>query len=200
MLKTILQEECMKRLLAYLLFLLFPLTFSAYAADKYILDPTHSYVMWHINHLGFSTQTGKWMVDGTLLLDEKTPTKSKVDVTIQMANIVTGVPKLDEHLSGGDFFDVKKYPTATFVSDKVTVTGKDKALVHGMLTIRGVSKPVILKVTLDKLGVNPIDNKMSAGFAATTEIKRSDFGMTSLLPWLGDDVKIDIGVEAQKAS
>ena len=190
----------MKRMLAYMLLLLFPLTLSAYAADTYTLDPSHSYVLWHINHLGFSTQTGKWMANGTLQLDEAKPANSKVNVTIQMANIVTGVPKLDEHLSGGDFFNVKKYPTATFVSDKVTVTGKDKALVHGMLTIRGISKPVTLNVTLDKMGVNPIDNKMTAGFSATTQVKRSDFGMNALLPWLGDDVKIDIGAEAKKAS
>lgn len=188
----------MKHLLVRLLFLLFPFTLSAYAAETYTLDPTHSYVLWHINHLGFSTQTGKWMAEGTLELDQGKPANSKVNVTIQMANIVTGVPKLDEHLAGADFFDVKQYPTATFVSDKVTMNGKDKATIHGMLTMHGVSKPVVLNVLLNKMAVNPIDNKMTAGFSATTQIKRSDYGMKSLLPWLGDDVKIDIGVEAKK--
>lgn len=191
----------MKRFLTALMVFL-PLLFStSFAADTYALDPSHSYVLWQINHLGFSTQTGKWMVaDGTLVLDEAKPQNSKVNATIKVADIVTGVPQLNEHLSGGDFFDVTKFPTATFVSDKVTVVGKNKAKVHGILTIRGISKPVTLNVTLDKLGNNPISNKVTAGFSATTSIKRSDFGMTALLPLLGDEVKIEIGAEANKTS
>ena len=161
----------------------------------------HSYIAYDINHLGFSTQIGKWMVsDGTVTLDEAKPQNSKVNVTIKVGDIITGVPKLNEHLMGPDFFDVKKFPTAIFISDKVTVTGKNKAIVRGMLTIRDITKPVTLNVTLDKLGPNLITNKQTAGFTATTHLKRSDFGMTTLLPLLGDDVKIDIGAEANKAS
>jgi polyisoprenoid-binding protein YceI len=190
----------MKRILASALLFCFPFILSAQAADIYTIDPTHSYVAYDINHLGFSTQTGKWMVsEGSVTLDEAKPQNSKVSVTIKVSDVITGVPKLDEHLTGPDFFDVTKFPTATFVSDKVTITGKNKAAVRGMLTICGITKPITLTVTLDKMGPNPVTNKQTAGFTATTHLKRSDFGMTALLPWLGDDVKIDIGAEANKA-
>lgn len=179
-------------------FIFFLPTIQLFAADTYTIDPMHSYVLWQINHLGFSTQAGKFYADGSLVLDEAKPQNSKVNVTIQVGNIVTGIPKLDEHLKSPLFFDVAKFPTATFVSNKVDVTGKKTAKITGILTLHGVSKPVTLNATLNMTGVNPITNKMSAGFSGTTTIKRSDFGMTTLAPSLGDDIKLDIEVEAFK--
>ncbi len=114
--------------------------------------------------------------------------------------MITGIPKLDEHMRGEDFFDTAKYPTATFVSDKVTVTGADTAKVQGMLTLHGVTKPVTLNVKLNKAAMSPITNKMTAGFTATAVIKRSDFGMNTYLPNLGDEVKLSIEVEAVKSA
>lgn len=171
----------------------------ASTAEKYTIDHNHSYVMWQINHLGFSDQTGKWMVDGTLLLDEKAPENSKVEVTIPVTNIVTGVAELNEHLQGPLFFDTKQFPTASFVSQKVEKLTETKAIIEGTLTVRGVAKPVTLDVTFNKKGTNPITSKQTVGFAATTMVKRSDFGMNALLPDLGDDVKISIATEAYKA-
>lgn len=162
------------------------------------LDNKHSYVLWTIQHLGFSTQAGKWYAQGELVLDKDHLSKSKVNVTINVADMITGLPDLDEHLKGKLFFDTTKFPTAMFVSDKVEVSGKNKAKVHGMLTLHGVTKPVVLNVTLNKVGINPINNKKTAGFSATASIKRSDFGMTALLPNLGDVVKLEIGVEASE--
>ena len=173
---------------------------SAQAAETFTLDPMHTYILWHIKHLGFSTQAGKWYASGTLVLDKDKPKNSKVDVVIKVADFITGIPELDKHLKGKLFFDIAQFPTATFVSDKVDVTGKDTAKVHGMLTIRGIAKPVILDVKLNQAGINPISEKMTAGFSATTEIKRSDFGITTLLPGLGDDVKLNIEAEAIKAN
>lgn len=167
------------------------------AAETYTLDNTHSYVLWHVNHFGFSSPSGKWMADGTLQLDEKKPQTSKVNVTIHIDTLTTGVPKLDEHLKSKDFFDAEKFPTATFVSDKVDLTGKSTAKVHGMLTVHGVTKPITLNVTLNKMGVSPISNKLTAGFTATTTLKRSDFGVDKYSPGLGNDVKIDIEAEAK---
>lgn len=165
-------------------------------ADTYKLDPEHSYVLWHISHFGFSNPSGKWLADGTLVLDEAKPQNSSVNVTIHTADISTGIPELDNHLKKPLFFDVTKFPTATFVSDKVTTTGDHTAQVHGMLTLRGVSKPVTLDVTLNKIGVNPITDKKTAGFSAHTTLKRSDFGINTLLPGVGDEVKLDIESEA----
>lgn len=166
------------------------------AAEKLTLDENHSYVLWHINHLGFSTQAGKWYVKGFVTLDKEEPKNSKVDVSIDMANLSTGNPELDKHLKSPLFFDVDKYPKATFVSDKVDVTSKTTAKVDGTLTLHGISKPVTLMVTLNKIGKNPISDLMTVGFTATTTIKRSDFGIKTLLPDLGDDVPIEIGAEA----
>lgn len=171
-----------------------------YAADTYTLDPMHSYALFHINHFGFSNPSGKWLANGTLILDETKPQDSKIDVTINVADVITGIPKLDEHLRKAEFFDVDKFPKATFVSDKITMTGKDSAKVHGMLTIRGVSKPITLMVKMNKLGVNPITQKKTVGFTASTTLKRSDYEVSAYLPALGDEVKINIEAEAVKSS
>ena len=173
---------------------------SAFAMDKYTVDDSHSYVGWQISHFGFSNPSGKWMATGTLELDKDKPAASKANITINVADIITGLPKLDEHLKGEDFFDTAKYPTATFVSDKVTMTGKDTAKVAGMLTLHGVTKPVTLNVKLNKAAVSPINHKMTAGFSATATLKRSDFGINAYLPGLGDEVKLTIEVEANKSA
>ena len=162
----------------------------------FILDNQHTYVVWNIKHLGFSNQTGKWYASGQVTLDKEHPEQSKVNATIKMADIVTGLPELDKHLKDKLFFDVQKFPQATFVSNKVDVLSENSAKVQGMLTLRGITKPVTLDVTLNKIGINPISNKNSVGFTATTTIKRSDFGMNNLLPALGDEVALQIGAEA----
>src|SRR5208282_3106947 len=98
------------------------LAFPAQAAETYTLDPMHTSVNWSINHFGFSNPSGKFArVEGTLSLDEAKPENSKVSATIQLANLVTGIDKLNEHLESPDFFDAAQFPTATFVSDKVEV-------------------------------------------------------------------------------
>lgn len=171
---------------------------SAQAADRYVVDPSHSYVLWHINHFGFSNPSGKWFAEGSLQLDQAHPQNSKVSITIPVANFVTGNPELDKHLGKEIFFDIAHFPTATFVSNKVTVTSNTTAKVQGILTVRGVSKPVTLDVTLNKIGMNPISVKETVGFTASTTLKRSDFGITTLLPGLSDAVKINIEVEAYK--
>lgn len=173
---------------------------TVFALDHYIIDPSHTFVNWQVSHFGYSSPTGKWYATGTLDLDKDKPQDSKVNVTIDVASMVTGISKLDEHLRSEEFFDTAKYPTATFVSDKVTLTGKESANVEGMLTVRGITKPVTLKVKLNKHDVSPLSSKMTAGFSATAEIKRSDFGMKAFLPGLGDNVKLMIEVEANKAS
>lgn len=168
------------------------------ATETYTIDPQHSYVLWHINHFGFSNPSGKWMVHGTLELDKSKPQQSKVDVTIHVADVITGIPELDKHLKTKLFFYTEKFPTATFISDKISMSGKKTAKIQGILTVRGVSKPIVLNATLNKVGQNPISNKMTAGFTATTQLKRTDFGINTLSPGLGDDVKITIELEAYK--
>jgi polyisoprenoid-binding protein YceI len=179
-------------------FISFVVAFAAHAADKFTLDNQHSYVLWEINHLGFSNQVGKWYVNGTLVLDKEHPKNSKVDASVAIDGLATGLPELDKHLKSPLFFDSKTYPVATFTSTKVDDVTDTSAKVTGTLTLHGVSKPVTLMVTLNKVGANPISNKMSVGFTAKTTIKRSDFGISTLLPALGDEVSIMIGAEAYK--
>jgi len=195
----------MKKIALSLIKLLLGLVFltaaaTTQAAETYTLDPSHTYVLWHISHFGFSNPSGKWFANGTLLLDEANPQNSKVNVTINMASIDSGIKELDDHLKGKLFFDVAKYPTATFVSNKVTLTGKNTAKVNGILTLRGIAKPITLDVTLNKTGINPINNKQTAGFSATAQLKRSDFDINALLPGLGDDVALNIETEASKTT
>lgn len=187
----------------FIRFLIFTFSFffffffiSAEAAETYTLDPAHSYVMWHINHFGFSNPSGKWMAKGTLFLDEEKPQNSKVNAMIQVGQVITGIPKLDEHLISKDFFNAALFPTATFVSNQIEMINKERAYVHGILTLHGISKPVILDVKLNKIGVNPINSKKTIGFSATTELKRSDFGISADLPGLSDKVELNIEVEA----
>jgi polyisoprenoid-binding protein YceI len=169
---------------------------TAEAAETYTMDPSHTAVTWTINHFGFSNPWGKFsMITGTLTLDEQAPQNSMVSVTIPMAELVTGIEKLDEHVKSPDFLDVATYPEATFVSTKVKLTGKATADVYGTLTMHGVSKPEVLHVKLNKVGENMMKKK-TAGFSATATIKRSDFGVTKYVPMLGDEVKLYIESES----
>ena len=165
-------------------------------ADHYKLEPTHTEVVFGWTHFGFSHPTGKFMnAVGTLDLDEKTPANSKVEVSFAIDGMKTGVAKLDEHLKSEQFFDAKKFPTATFTSTKVAVTGKDTADVTGDLTIHGVTKPATLHVKLNKIGLNMMKTK-TAGFVATGQVKRSDFGIGAYVPAVSDEIDLTITAEA----
>ena len=175
-------------------------SFSAQAADKYDIDPTHTQVQFTYNHLGFSNITGRFdEVKGDFLFDAADPTKSSVSITIPVASISTGVAKLDEHLLKADFFDATQFPTATFKSTGVTAAGEGKLAVAGDLTIHGVTRPVVLDVTINGIGEHPMRKLPAAGFDATATIKRSDFGVGAYVPAVGDEVTLSITVEATQA-
>ncbi|HLX53576.1 MAG TPA: YceI family protein [Aquella sp.] len=163
----------------------------------YILDPSHTSVTWRISHFGFSHPSGKWMVEnGEINLDEKNLSNSKVTATIQIDDVTSGIQKLDQELIGNQFFDATKFPKAVFTSTSVKQKSASKLTVIGDLTMHGVTKPVTLDVTVNKIGTRPIIMRKGAGFSATAKIKRSDFGMKAYLPGLGDVVDLSIEVEA----
>jgi len=167
-------------------------------SQTYTLDPNHSYVSWKINHFGFSNPSGKWMVNGTLMFNEKDPSHSQITVNIPVGQIVTGLPELDQHLKSALFFDVEKFPTATFVSREIRVTGKDTGDITGTLTVHGISKPIVIHARFNKMGVNPINQQNTVGFSGRATVNRKDFGITTLSPQLGDEVKLRMEIEANQ--
>ena len=166
-------------------------------ADSYTIDPSHTYPNFTINHLGFSTMHGRFdKTSGTLELDQAKGTGS-VNIVVDMASVNTGFKKRDDHLRSPDFFNAKEFPTMTFKSTKVVF--KDKgAVVTGNLTIMGTTKSVKLDVASINCGVHPFNKKHVCGFDATTRIKRSDYGIKYGLPAIGDEMNIEIEVEAVK--
>jgi len=163
-------------------------------------DAAHSEVDFTIKHLAVSNVHGRLgHIDATILYDEKDITKSTLKATIDLNGIDTGESARDNHLKSPDFFDVTKFATATFVSTSVTKGGAGLQ-VAGNLTIKGVTKPVILDVENPSPAVQGMDKKLHTGFAATTTIKRADFGIGSGFgsAILGDDVKISIDLDVAK--
>jgi polyisoprenoid-binding protein YceI len=173
---------------------------AAQGAGNYIIDPTHTQVQFTYSHMGFSNITGRFdQVESEFNLDTADLTQSNVSVTIPVASISTGVEKLDQHLLGADFFNAEQFPTATFKSTGVTAAGEGKLAVVGDLTIHGVTRPVVMDVTVNKIGEHPMAKVPAAGFDARFAIKRSDFGLGAYVPVVGDEVTLYITVEARKA-
>jgi polyisoprenoid-binding protein YceI len=170
-------------------------------ATTYTLESQHTQGVVRWSHLGFSNPTAQFtMVDGTLEFDQADPAKSSVTATIQLAHFSSGVPDLDDNLRSADFFDTAKFPTATFKSTKVEKgRAPDKLKVIGDLTVRGVTRPVVLDVTINKVGVNIRSNLPSIGFEALTTIKRSDFGLGMYVPQVSDEISIRITCQADEA-
>jgi polyisoprenoid-binding protein YceI len=175
-------------------------TLSAQAAEPYTIDPKHTQVEFTWSHFGYSHITGRFdQVEGEFLFDAADPTKSTISVTIPIASLSTGVADLDTHLKSDDFFDAAQFPTATFRSTSVTAAGEGRLAVAGDLTIHGVTRPVVLAVTINKIAPHPMNNKPTAGFDATLTIKRSDFGVDMYVPNVSDEIVIEITTETRKA-
>ncbi len=169
------------------------------APETYTVDGTHTYPRFSYSHFGLSTQLSKFnKTTGTLVLDKAAKTGS-VDVVIDMKSVETGFSVFNGHIQGEDFLDTTKFPTATFKSTKVVFEGDKPAAVEGNLTIKGVTKPVTLKVTHFVNMDHPMLKKPAIGADASVVIKRTDFNAGKYAPYVGDDVTITLSVEAIKA-
>ncbi|RCK21999.1 YceI family protein [Thalassospira lucentensis] len=173
--------------------------FSAQAADTYKMDPTHTSVIFIVNHLGFSNYQGRFGgASGELTLDRDDLAASSAVINIDLTKIDSGLEALDTHMKSADFFDVENHPTATFTSTSVEVTGDNTAKITGDLNILGQSKPLVLDVTLTGEGDNPMSGDHTLGFAATGTVTRTDYGMEFLVPAVSPEVDLQISSEFLK--
>ena len=171
---------------------------NAFAAGvTYKLDPTHTNVLASWSHFGYSNPYANFGdVEGTLVYDAADVAKSSVEVTLPLSGLNGFSSKFNDHLRSADIFDIAKFPAATFKSTKVEAAGNGKLKITGDLTIKGITKSVVLDATLNKASEHPMKKVPAIGFDATATIKRSDFGVGAYAPAVSDDVKIRITTEA----
>ena len=170
---------------------------SALAAPvTYTVDSSHTYPRFSYSHFGFSTQLSSFTnTTGKVVFDAQAKTGS-VDIVIDMKSVNTGFADFNGHLQGEDFLDTAKFPTATFKSTKVVFEGDKPKSIEGQLTIKGVTKPVTLSVTGFQAMPHPIIKKPALGANAFTTIKRTEFNAGKYAPYVGDEVRIDVAIEA----
>jgi polyisoprenoid-binding protein YceI len=165
------------------------------------IDTTHSAVEFSVKHLMFAKAKGRFStVTGAITLDSENVANSSVDVQIDTASVYTSEEKRDAHLRSADFFDVENFPVATFTSTSVAANG-DHLTITGDFTLKGVTRPVVLKAEFNGQGTNPW-GQLVLSYSATTKINRTDFGLTynSALETggvlVGEEVTITIEIEA----
>jgi polyisoprenoid-binding protein YceI len=178
-----------------------PLVVALAAGSNWSIDPAHAQAKFTVRHMMVMDVTGTLgKVSGTIDLNDKDPTKSKVDVSIEV-DPQTQEEKRDKHLRSHDFFDVEKFPKATFTAKTIKKAGKDKFKVTGPLQLRDVSKDVTFEVTLSPEFPNPFNKSPTRAVVATATINRLDWGLTWQVPmansglYVGNDVKIELSAE-----
>jgi polyisoprenoid-binding protein YceI len=172
------------------------LTSAVASPVTYNVDQSHTYPRFSYSHLGLSSQTSSFSkTTGTVVFDAAAKTGS-VDITIDMKTVNTGFADFNGHIQGEDFLDTAKFPTATFKSTRVVFEGDKPKSIEGVLTIKGVSKPVTLTVTSFAALQHPMAKKQALGANAYTVIKRSEFNAGKYVPLVSDEVRIDISIEA----
>ncbi|WBO60144.1 YceI family protein [Acidocella sp. MX-AZ03] len=162
-------------------------------AGTYSVEPTHTRILFAVDHMGFTTWYGDFTnAAGTLTLDPKKLSASSFDITVPTDSVTTTNTTLDGELKSPEWFDAAKYPTIEFKSEKIVRTGKDTALVTGEFTFHGVTKPLTLRAKFNAGGINPLSKQYTIGFNLSGSLKRSDFNQKTYLPLIGDNVAITI--------
>lgn len=175
------------------------LSATAFAAPAtYTADANHTFAQFEYNHLGFSNQTSRFnTVTGTVTIDQVTK-KGSADITIDAKSVDTGSTLFNGHIQGEDFLSTTAFPTATFQSDNMIFKGEKPVALKGTLTLKGVSKPVTLKITHFECKKHPMTGVDYCGANAETKVKRTEYNMGKYAPYVGDDVTITIAIEAAK--
>ncbi|NOT42747.1 MAG: YceI family protein [Alphaproteobacteria bacterium] len=164
---------------------------------KYKVEPNHTSVLFCIRHNGISGYCGRFAgVTGTLSFNGSQPEKSALAIDIDVNSLDTPSDKLDAELKSG-FFETAKFPTATFKSTAIKVTGKNEGEITGDLTLHGVTKPVTLKTTFGGGKMHAFANTYVVGFSASAKIKHADFAFPNVAwrSFVGDEVTLTIETE-----
>ena len=168
-------------------------------AAEYKIDPNHTHVLFLVNHLGFSNMIGLFSeTTGTIAFDPANVAASKLNVDVKTGSLQTQFGPRDTDLKGADWFNVEEFPDMTFVGKTFTTKEGKTGKVTGDLTLLGVTKPVTLEVTFNKSGVRATDKVDTVGFSARGSLNRSDFGMKTFIPYIGDKVDLIIETEATR--
>ena len=182
----------MKRIIA----LIFAALLAPAQAAEYVIDPSHTYASFEIDHLGFSTQRGQFnRSSGTVEFDPAGKTGG-IDISIETASLDTGFELRDNVLRGDDWFKAKDFPAIIFRSQKLVFNEDKLSAVEGTITLLGESRPLRLDVTRFKCGLNIASRQRGCGADAQGVLRRSDFGLNNGLPFIGDEVRLRIQVEA----
>ncbi len=175
-------------------------TFALAAPVDYKIDPTHTATVFSWNHLGFSTPSANFTdIQGVIKVDNTQPANSSVEVAIPLSSINSSVAALDKEFQAEAWFNAAKYPNITFKSTKVETKDKKHFKITGDLTVKGITKPVVLDAVLNGQGEHPMLKVPAIGFNATTSFNRSDFGLGSYVPMVGDKITVNITTEATAA-
>jgi polyisoprenoid-binding protein YceI len=170
------------------------------APEAYVLDSSHSQIVFSYDHLGFSTGYGMFSgFAGQIMLDKDAPAASTVTVSFPVKSMLTGWQERFDHFMSPDFFGATDDEMVTFTSTAVEVTGEKTAKITGDLALNGVTKSVVLDAVLNQMGDHPMAGKPWVGFSATTTLVRSEFGLGMFAPFVSDNVTVQISVEAMKA-
>ncbi|MGH1329703.1 MAG: YceI family protein [Paracoccaceae bacterium] len=170
------------------------------APEAYVLDASHSQILFTYNHLGYSTGMGMFSgFEGEIAFDAEDPAASSVTVAFPVKSMLTGWEARFAHFMSPDFFDAADDEMVTFASTGIEVTGENTALITGDLTLNGVTKSVVLDAKLNAAGEHPMAKAPWAGFDATVTLLRSDYGVGAYAPFISDEVDVVISVEAMKA-
>lgn len=168
------------------------------SGETFVIENSHTSVIFGVSHFGYSYTYGRFnKVKGGFNLDRENPAASQFQIMIDATSIDSNDPKRDEHLKGPDFFNVKQFPVITFQSTGVNVETTEKGEIYniaGKLTMHGVTKDVVLPVQKLGEGKGPY-GKYRCGFLCQSKLKRSDYGMTNMVPNIGDEIAVTVSFE-----
>ncbi|MDP2880528.1 MAG: YceI family protein [Azonexus sp.] len=165
-------------------------------AAEYVIDPAHTYASFEIDHLGFSTQRGQFNSSSGIVEFDAEEKTGRIDISIETASLDTGFELRDDVLRGDDWFKARDFPYIFFRSQKLIFSEEKLSAVEGSLVMLGESRPLRLEVTRFKCGLNVASRQRGCGADAVGVLRRSEFGLSNGIPFIGDEVRLRVQVEA----